>query len=64
MNSQGHRGEKLKAGCDDFLALAQPSTSAHQHISTVKGVDIAQGLGEGVSEERSNTMCVYVCMCV
>lgn len=24
----------------------------------------AQGLGEGVSEERSNTMCVYVCVCL
>lgn len=40
VNSQGHRGEELKAGCDDFLALAQPSTSAHQHISVVKGARI------------------------
>ncbi|KAA8590656.1 hypothetical protein FQN60_014590, partial [Etheostoma spectabile] len=36
----GHRGEKLKAGCDDFQAVARPSTSTQQHISLVKGVDI------------------------
>lgn len=41
MNSQGHtRGEKLKADHDEFLALTQPSTSAHPHVFMVKGVDI------------------------
>ena len=40
VNSQGYRGEKLKANSDDFLPIAKPSTSAHQHSYVVKGVDI------------------------
>ena len=66
MNSRGHRGEELKAGCDDFLALAQPSASAHQHISVVKGVDTLHNGWARECQRKDQTLCacVSVCECV
>lgn len=62
VNSQGHRGEKLKAICDDFLALAQPSSSAHQLIFMVKGTDIVhKGL---VREYQRKDQTPCACMCL
>lgn len=70
MNSQGHRGEKLKACCYDSLALTQPSTSARQHISVVKGVDNVSTWGwVRECQRKDQTLCVhmcilYVCVCL
>lgn len=58
MNSQGHtRGEKLKADHDEFLALTQPSTSAHPHVFMVKGVDIMHKGWVRECQEKDQTLC-------
>lgn len=59
-NYQEFRVEKLKANSDDFQAVTEPSSSAHQDVSVVK--DVAIVLGESVFEERSNTLCMAVCV--
>lgn len=64
VNSQGRRGEELKASCDDFLALAQPSTSAHQQPSPWWRACALCTMAWWGSVRGKIKQCVCVCVCL